>query len=154
MKSEIELQPNCSESVFRFHVTKPEEMQQILQYIADEISANTGFEPHQNQKIPLLKSVKDYEKGILLKGCAGLGDNEAVIKIHPKKGFFTLNIGNNDISENTTDWVGKVKAMKIQVEEGECDKELSKIARDCQCGIVYGFGGSDENGFGGSDEKL
>jgi hypothetical protein len=187
------LYPNCSESIFRFHTIEPDKIQEILQLLADEISTNTGFEPHKNQKIPLFKKAEDYdtdyqedttynselyksyhslsnkimklrdekvitqEKAMdlwsnlenvwgniqypknVLKCCAGLGDNETVIKVDKEKEFFTLNIGNNDISQNKTGWVEKIKDMNIQVEEAECDKDLSEIARDCTCGITYGF---------------
>lgn len=194
-------------------------MQKILQLIADEISANTDFKAHKNQKIPLYDNPemydteyvgtptyssqayktrqkeinqiwKDRDDGIitqeealekvgaiegeiekivypkvLLRDCAGLGDNDAIITVHKKpeeldsktinemdkvtknllgsEGYFTLNIGNNDISENKTEWVEKIKEMGIQVEEAECDESLDKIARDCTCGIIYGFGGPD-----------
>ena len=171
-------------------------MQKILQYIADEISANTDFEPHRNQRIPLFDTLEEYDtnyqkapddewkahikkldmidyaleegkitkekadklrdkeyerfykkrypKGSILQACAGLGDNDAVITVYKDKGYFTLNIGNNDISPNTTGWVESIKAMGIQVEEGTYDKELQEIARDCLCGIEFGFGGPDE----------
>lgn len=187
------LNPNCSEAVFRFHTTDPRQMQEILQAIADEINANSDFELHKNQKIPLFEKPEQYdtqwnkeltysgnvrekyekeinknwkqrdegkitqEKALevygeiekrmskeiypnaILYDCAGLGDNEAVIKVNKKKGFFTLNIGNNDIEPNKTGWVEKVKELKIKVEEAETCEELQKIARDCTCGINFGF---------------
>ena len=199
------LQPNCSESVwlkkhriavFRFHTIDPKDMQKILQYIADEISANTDFEPHKNQEVPLFETPEEYHidynkpsekeydllfkklneitgdlekgritreqanglrdkeyaefhkkrypKGSVLQACAGLGDNDVVVTVHKDKGYFTLNIGNNDINPNTTSWVESIKAMGIQVEEATYDKELQEIARDCTCGIEFGFGGPDE----------
>ena len=160
----IELNPSCSEAVFRFHTVDPNQMQQILQAIADEISANTNFELHQKQKIPLFKEPEMYDTeftgtpsysakdkdgktlteedvypNAMLKSCAGLGDNSAAITVHKDEGFFTLNIGNNDINQNTTSWVEKIKNMGIKVEEAEYDEELKKIARDCTCGITFGF---------------
>ena len=188
------LAPNCSEAVMKFYTTDPKEMQKILQWIADEISTNTGFEGHQGQKIPLLKAAKEYDtnwpgemaysgeeskkhkeeitkiwkdrdSGIttqeeaikkfdeieekirkksypnsMLKACAGLGDNDAVITV--QKDGFVLNIGNNDISQDTTKWTGKVEKMGIKVSEAEYSKELMDKARDCCCGITFfdGYG--------------
>lgn len=153
------LNPNCSEAVFRFHTTEPKQMQEILQTIADEINNNSTIPVHQNQKVPLFKEAEQYdtdyepkdlrkkivkaleneERNVLIKDCAGLGDNDAVIKVNKEKKYFTLNIGNNDISENTTGWVETIKSMGIKVEEAETCEELKKIARDCCCGIVFGF---------------
>lgn len=76
----------------------------------------------------------------ILKACAGLGDNEAVIRVERDKGSFTLNIGNNDISDSEgapCNWVEVVKNLGIVVEEAEYSKELSDIARDCTCGITF-----------------
>jgi len=86
-----------------------------------------------NDEVPLLKDPKDYERTFLF-NCAGLGDNESIIKVNKKKGCFTLNIGNNDIQGS---WPEVVKAMGIKVEEAEYSKALQKIARDCCCGITY-----------------
>lgn len=85
-----------------------------------------------------------YPKGNLLKACAGLGDNEAVITIEKDKGAFVLNIGNNDIAENNTEWVETIKDMGIKVIEAEGgtreSKQLQdKYARDCCCGQTFGF---------------
>jgi len=164
-------------------------MQQILQYLADEISASTDFAPHKEQTVPPLKSAdgyhtafqpltheeldgywsrlqtireryandestrkteseriwkemqeKKYPNGALLYCCAGMGDNEAVVTVEEELGAFRLNIGNNDIQGNKTGWVEKIKAMNVPVEEAECLPELRPYARDCTCGIVYGFG--------------
>ncbi len=188
------LYSNCSEAVFRFHTIEPDKVWEILQAIADEISHNTDFEAHKNQKVPEFPDVmmydtkytgeptyscEEYDKqrgeinqvwkerdegkitqdealekygkireeidnlvypNSLLRACAGLGDNDAVITVHKDKGFFTLNIGNNDIEKNETGWVEKIEGMGIRVEEAEYDKSLQKIARDCTCGIVFGFG--------------
>lgn len=73
----------------------------------------------------------------LISACAGLGDNEAVVTIEKKKNAFRLNIGNNDISDNKTDWIGKVTSLGIKVQEAEFSKELSDLGRDCCCGISY-----------------
>lgn len=137
------LNPNCSESVFRFHTTEPVNMQKILQAIADEIGAN-NTEYFKGQKVKLLKTAEEYESKTILRGCAGLGDNDAVIEVHKDDGFFTLNIGNNDISANTTNWTGIINALDIRAEEAEFDKELRDIARDCTCGMDFGIGGPDE----------
>lgn len=192
MRIEYGVQSNCSESVFRFYTLDPKEIQTILQAIADEISVNTEFEPHQNQEVPLFKTAeeydtkykagemsysgstrKEYDRQInkiwkdrddkkitqeealekygkieakmnkeiypksLLKACAGLGDNDAVVTIEKTKKAFRLNIGNNDISDNKTDWTGKVKALGIKVEEAEYSKELQKHSRDCTCGCTF-----------------
>jgi hypothetical protein len=134
------LYPNCSESVFKFYVTDPQEIRKILQLIADEISANSGYEPHQNQKVPLFMNTKEYEGSGLLQACAGLG-NDSVIRIG--NGGFTLNIGNNDISQDSTGWVEAIEKMGIYVEEAEHSKGLEAKARDCTCGITY-FDGYDK----------
>jgi len=159
---------NCSEAVFRFHTVKPDEIQKILQLIANEISANEEYEGFKNQIVPLFEKAEMYDtnwngeltysgeirkkyddeinenwdkrnKGLItqeqameiygeiqkrmryeiypnsiLKACAGLGDNDAVIKVNKEKGFFTLNIGNNDIIDNTTNWIESIKEMNIQ----------------------------------------
>lgn len=78
-----------------------------------------------------------YPKGALISACAGLGDNEAVITIEKEKNAFRLNIGNNDISGNKTDWIGKVISLGIKVQEAEFSKELQKWSRDCTCGLSY-----------------
>lgn len=173
----MDLNPNCSEAVFRFHTVDPEEMHYILQAIADEISANNDF--WGKQVIPKYKTAKEYEtpyggkptygwdhilneddgktweekyeeaqkksypKGSILYACAGLGDNEAVIRVNEEEGYFTLNIGNNDIVENKTGWIEKIKKLGIKVDEAERDESLKKIARDCTCGIVYFSDGFD-----------
>jgi len=192
MKIEIGINPNCSEAVFRFYTLDPKEIQTILQAIADEISVNTGFTPHQKQKVPLFKTAEEYDTNYkegelsysgeihkkydaqinkiwkdrddkvitqeealeksgkieakmckeiypnsLLKACAGLGDNDAVVTIEKDKEAFRLNIGNNDISDNKTDWTDKVKALGIKVEEAEYSKDLQKHSRDCTCGCTW-----------------
>jgi len=73
----------------------------------------------------------------LISACAGLGDHEAVVTIEKKKKAFRLNIGNNDISDNKTDWIGKVISLGIKVQEAEFSKELNELGRDCCCGISY-----------------
>lgn len=78
-----------------------------------------------------------YPKGALLNACAGLGDNEAVVTIEKKKKAFRLNIGNNDISDNKTDWISKVMGLGIKVQEAEFSKELQKYSRDCTCGQTF-----------------
>ena len=55
----MDLNPNCSEAVFRFHTVEPEKMNYILQAIADEISANNNF--WGKQAVPKYKKAKDYE---------------------------------------------------------------------------------------------
>lgn len=167
----MDLNPNCSEAVFRFHTVDPEKMHYILQAIADEVSANNSF--WGKQVIPKYKTAKEYEtpyggkpsyvwdflfdendkrpwrekyeearkksypEGSILYACAGLGDNEAVIRVNEEEGYFTLNIGNNDIVENKTGWIEKIKKLGIKVDEAERDESLKKIARDCTCGIIY-----------------
>ena len=61
MEIESGINPNCSEAVFRFYTLEPQKIQGILQALADEISANSGFEPHENQKIPLYPTAEDYD---------------------------------------------------------------------------------------------
>ena len=78
-----------------------------------------------------------YPKGALISACAGLGDNEAIVTIEKKKKAFRLNIGNNDISDNKTDWIGKVISLGIKVQEAEFSKELQKWSRDCTCGQTF-----------------
>lgn len=76
----------------------------------------------------------------LLKCCAGLGDNDCVVSVNKKKGYFDLNIGNNDISQDNTGWTDTVQMIcKCEEAEGntESSKELAKKARDCTCGISY-----------------
>lgn len=80
----------------------------------------------------------EYPKGSLIMACAGLGDNEAVVTIEKKKKAFRLNIGNNDIADDKG-WVDEIKSLNIKVEEVETCKNLQKCARDCTCGIEYGF---------------
>ena len=169
---EKSLSPNCSEAVLRFKTLDPKEIHDILQAIADEISANNDL--WGKQKVPLFKTAEEYDtnyggkpsyaemysvektgtkevmseeeaskkaypKGALLKACAGLGDNEAVITLEKDKGSFRLNIGNNDIADNKTRWVEKIKKMKIKVEEAETTRDLQQFARDCTCGQSWGF---------------
>ncbi|MBN1860308.1 MAG: hypothetical protein JW840_02480 [Candidatus Thermoplasmatota archaeon] len=165
----MDLNPNCSEAVFRFHTVDPEKMHYILQAIADEVCANNDF--WGRQFVPKYKTAKEYEtpyggkpsysqeslwdkteekpfeeklaeaqaksypKGSLLYACAGLGDNEAIVRVNDHN--FTLNIGNNDITPNKTGWIEKIKAMGIKVDEAETDESLQKLARDCTCGITY-----------------
>ena len=81
----------------------------------------------------------EYPKGTLLSACAGLGDNEAVVTIEKKKGAFRLNIGNNDLVGGDMGWVGAIKTLGIKVEETATNKELEQYARDCTCGITFGF---------------
>ncbi len=182
------LNPNCSEAVFRFYTTDPEQIQKILQLIADEIDATTDIDEHRNQKIPLLDKAEDYDTkykpptheereehyrimdelnskrlsgeismeeyankvaeeheryykkiypNALLRACAGMGDNEAIVTVEQHIGAFRLNIGNNDISDNMTGWIEKVLDMRIKVEEAETSHDLARYARDCTCGIVY-----------------
>ena len=74
----------------------------------------------------------------LITACAGLGDNNAVVTIEKGKKAFRLNIGNNDISDGI-DWVNYIKSMRIKVEEAGACKDLEEHARDCTCGIIFGF---------------
>lgn len=78
-----------------------------------------------------------YPNGSLISACAGLGDNEAIVTIEKNKNAFRLNIGNNDISENKTNWIDKVKDLGIKVQEAEYSEDLSAVSRDCTCGITY-----------------
>jgi hypothetical protein len=76
----------------------------------------------------------------MLRACAGLGDNEAVISVNKEKGYFDLNIGNNDISADTTNWTELVQSIcKCEEAEGhtESSKELVDKARDCTCGLTF-----------------
>lgn len=86
-------------------------------------SKSVHVRPGHVSKLPILHSIqlnkKQYTNGSLLYCCAGLGDNEALVTIEKEKGVFRLNIGNNDISQNTTGWVEKIKAMGIKVEEDQ-----------------------------------
>jgi hypothetical protein len=165
----MDLNPNCSEAVFRFHTVDLDKMQYILQAIADEVCANNDFWGKQN--VPKYKTAKEYEtpyggkpsysqeslwdksderpweekreeaqrksypNGSLLYACAGLGDNEAIIRVNDSN--FTLNIGNNDITPNKTGWIEKIKKLRIKVDEAETDDSLQAIARDCTCGIRF-----------------
>ncbi|MBU0497010.1 MAG: hypothetical protein KKG04_03535 [Candidatus Thermoplasmatota archaeon] len=164
----MDLNPNCSEAVFRFHTVEPEQMQYILQAIADEVCANNDF--WEKQTVPKYKTAKEYDtsyggkpsyswdslwkedgrsweqkrdeaqlksypKGSLLYACAGLGDNQAVVRVNDSN--FTLNIGNNDIVPNKTGWIEKILNLEIRVDEAETDESLQRIARDCTCGIEF-----------------
>jgi len=136
-------------------------------------SADGNVEFYGKQTIPLLKTAKQYDsnytgkpsysymyddkgqqimtpdeaqkaaypKGNLLSGCAGLGDNGAIVTIETDS--FVLNIGNNDIADNNTGFVEKIKELNIKVDQAEDDtpagKELSTRARDCTCGISWDF---------------
>jgi len=80
---------------------------------------------------------KSYPEGSLLYACAGLGDNESIIRVNEEEEYFTLNIGNNDIVPNKTGWIEKIKELDIKIDEAERDESLRKIARDCTCGIVF-----------------
>ena len=167
---ENSLNPNCSEAVFRFHTLDPKKMQAILQAIADELNSVEGNEKfYGKQTVPLYKTAKEYDtnyggqpsyssaygddlsdeekeklsypNGSLLKGCAGLGDNDTVITVESDS--FVLNIGNNDIQDDKTDFTGKIRDLKVKVDQAEDDtpagKELSARARDCTCGISWDF---------------
>jgi len=195
MKNKIILQGTCSEAVFRFHTAKPEEMQEILQAIKNEVISHYSSEDAwlNRDKIPLYdkpemydtewngeltyhgKTREKYDKQIndnwkardegkiskeealekysemqekmrkeiypktMINACAGLGDNDSVITVEDKS--FTLNIGNNDISEDKTGWTDVVDVLGMIVEEAETSDDLSAIARDCTCGIRF-FGDS------------
>ena len=110
---EMSLNPNCSEAVMRFFTLEPKKIQEILQAIADEVSANNDF--WGKQKVPLFKTVEEYDtnyggkpsygeqygadgkekmteeeatkkaypKGALLQACAGLGDNARAARRRP-----------------------------------------------------------------------
>jgi len=91
-------------------------------------------------KIPKYDNPDKYDTdkgGVLFKTLAGLGSNEIIVTVDKDKKYFTVNIGNNWISNNRTGWVEGVKDMDIKVEEAEYSAELVKIARDCTCGITY-----------------
>lgn len=110
---------------------------------------NQIWKDRDNKKITQEEALKKYNKiqekiskeiypKTLLRACAGLGDNEAIITIEKDKNAFRLNIGNNDISENKTNWTDKVKALGIKVEEAEVDgNDLKDYARDCCCGFKF-----------------
>jgi len=121
-----------------------------------------------NDKIKA-KMNKEIYPNTILKACAGLGDNEAVITV--EKGAFVLNIGNNDIQpgvDDTTyvdselnkrtidktnagpryerarkkDWVELVMDMGLRVQEAERSEDLHDRRRDCCCGVTF-FDGYD-----------
>jgi len=136
MRVEFNLNPNCSEAVFRFYTLEPKEIQYILQAIADEVYENNKC--WDKAEIPLFKTAEEYEKQTLIYSCAGLGENESRVTIEKEKNAFVLNIGNNDISNNTTGWIEKIKKTGIKVQEAEyCEELKEKYARDCTCGITY-----------------
>ncbi|MEO0126321.1 MAG: hypothetical protein ABIL44_01055 [candidate division WOR-3 bacterium] len=109
MLIERNLQPNCSEAVFRFYTLDPKQIHFILQAIADEVSHNCKI--WGKQVIPEFKTAEEYETKYnshpLLYAIAGLGDNECLIVIEKDKRAFRLNIGNNEISDNKTGWIEK-----------------------------------------------
>lgn len=75
---------------------------------------------------------------VLMRCCAGLGDNDCRVTVERSKGAFVLNIGNNDIVEDKTEWIEKVMKTGIKVEEAERSPSLyRKYARDCTCGIRF-----------------
>jgi len=119
----------------------------ILGEIIDK--RDRGEISHEEYNEEMAKEYERYHKkkypNAILYACAGLGDNEAVITIEKDKGAFRLNIGNNDISANTTGWIEKVLSLGIRVEEAELNPELKKYARDCTCGIIYFGVKVDEN---------
>jgi hypothetical protein len=95
------------------------------------------------------KMNKEIYPKSMLKACAGLGDNDAVITV--QRDGFILNIGNNDLlPTNKTDsnlpryekigkkrklnWVELVESMDIKVQEAEYSEELHAMRRDCTCG--------------------
>jgi hypothetical protein len=108
-----------------------------------------------NGKI-VAKMNKEIYPNSMLKACAGLGDNEAVITV--KEDSFILNIGNNDIQiEEKVDttgpryeklkkkptWVELVVSMGLKVQEAEYSEELTDLSRDCTCGVTF-FDGYDK----------
>lgn len=138
MKVEVGFHASCSEAVFRFYTLKPKKVQKILQAIQDEVrGAYPGDKDWVGDDVPLYEKAEMYEEGTLINACAGLGDNNAVIKVEKDKGAFTLNIGNNDLGANGGAWIDVVKALGIKVQEAESCKELQEIARDCCCGIQW-----------------
>jgi len=58
---ERNLQPNCSEAVFRFYTLDPKQIHFILQAVADEVSCNCGI--WGKQTIPEFKTADEYETG-------------------------------------------------------------------------------------------
>ena len=52
----MDLNPNCSEAVFRFHTVEPDKMHYILQAIADEVCTNNDF--WGKQTVPKYKNAK------------------------------------------------------------------------------------------------
>ena len=105
---------------------KPSYSQESLWDKSDE---RPWMEKHEEAQL------KSYPKGSLLYASAGLGDNEAIVRVN--NGDFTLNIGNNDITPNRTGWIEKIKKLGIKVDEAETDETLQRIARDCTCGIRF-----------------
>ena len=148
MRIEKGFQPSCSEAVFKFWTVKPEEVRDIIQGLANEVDSfykKDGDTEQQKwrkgtvKKVPLYNDIEKYGN-LNIRSCAGLGDNDCVIHIKPGKGYFTLNIGNNDIQEGY--FTEDIRTMGIWVEEAEYSKDLKKIARDCTCGIRF-FDGYD-----------
>jgi hypothetical protein len=105
-------------------------------YKKNEMSYSGSVREKYDKQIKEKISKEVYPK-TLLKACAGLGDNEAIITIEKKKKAFRLNIGNNDISANKTDWIDKVMNLGIKVQEAEFSKELQEFARDCTCNEIF-----------------
>ena len=122
------LNSNCSEAVFRFYTLDPEKMHKILSWIAEEVRADGIDVP----EIPEFEDPKQYESVVI-----PAVNYDGVVTVEEDKGAFRLNIGNNSISPNTTGWIEKIIQLGIEVEEAEFSEELSKLARDCTCGIRY-----------------
>jgi len=122
------LNSNCSEAVFRFYTLDPEKMHKILSWIAEEVRAD-GIVVSE---IPKFEDPKQYESVVI-----PAANYDGVVTVEEDKGAFRLNIGNNSISSNETGWIEKIMQLGIEVEEAEFSEELSKLARDCTCGITY-----------------
>ena len=140
MRIEVGFQPSCSEAVFRFHTVDPKNVRIILQALADEVQAHypddEKWRKESTKTVSKQIDVSKYED-VNIRNCAGLGDNDTVISVDKKKGYFTVNIGNNDISDDKTGWKDVIKGLKIKIQEAEYSKELTDLARDCTCGITY-----------------
>lgn len=123
MRVSLALNPNCSESVFRFWTADPEQIRRIVQAYVRETSPGST--------VPVLKRPEDVGQ-VQFSACNH--DGECIFE--PELGAFILRVGNNDLREGGANEF--VKSLGIVVEEAETSPELrQKYARDCTCGCTY-----------------
>ena len=132
MKVEFGLNPNCSETVFRFYTEDTEVARKILQAFADEVAS---VNEHPVEIVPSISKMEDV-KNISFGACAGLGEPVTQCHWEPDRKAFVLCIGNNDIAPDG-EGCETVRKLGIKVEEAETCNSLAKYARDCTCGIVF-----------------